>query len=52
MEKNSSHLAAAAVHLVLGFLVLVSKHNEVAMLRRHERRHHKIFAVYLSSSPN
>jgi hypothetical protein len=28
---------AAVVHFVLGFLVLVSKHNEVAMVRRHER---------------
>jgi hypothetical protein len=30
---------AAVVHLVLGFLVLESTHNEVALLRRHERRH-------------
>jgi hypothetical protein len=30
---------AAVVHLVLGFLVLVSKNNEVAMVCHHERRH-------------
>jgi hypothetical protein len=30
---------AAVAYFVLGFLVFVSKHNEVAMVRRHERRH-------------
>jgi hypothetical protein len=29
---------AAVDHLVLGLLLLVSRHNEVAMSRRHERR--------------
>jgi hypothetical protein len=27
---------AAVVYVVFGFLLLISKHNEVAMLRRHE----------------
>jgi hypothetical protein len=35
---NTKAIMAAVVYLVLGFLLLVSKHNEVAMSRRHERR--------------
>jgi hypothetical protein len=31
---------AAVVYLVLGFLLLVSKHTEVAMFHHHELRHH------------
>jgi hypothetical protein len=31
-------LMAAVVYLVLGFLLLVSEHNEVAMSCRHKRR--------------
>jgi hypothetical protein len=38
-QRAMTHqLMAAVVHSVLGFLVLVSNHNEVAMLHRHERR--------------